>query len=222
MPSVPVDPAWDGWRQRLGADPIDEVAGMELLDFGGIDTAPLVPCETIEQAFVSAKKVGYPVALKVLGLDHKTEAGGLRLNLIDDGALAQAWSELTELRLPLALQKMTEPGVEVALGLINDPQVGPVVMIAAGGVAIELLDDKALAVPPVSLEAADRLLARMRINRLLTGFRGETPLARDRLLETIAAFSNLASQVGDSVNSIDVNPLIVTTDRVVAVDVYVI
>ena len=177
LPPVPVDPAWDGWRGRLRTIPVDEIAGMELLEFAGIDTAPLTPCETIEEALASAETVGYPVALKVLGLDHKTEAGGLRLNLIDDGALAQAWSELIELRLPLAVQKMTESGVEVALGLVNDAQVGPVVMVAAGGVAIELLGDKALAVPPVGLQVADRLLARLRIDRLLTGFRGEKPLA---------------------------------------------
>src|SRR4029453_18541517 len=120
-----------------------------------------------------AERIGYPVALKTAAASHKTEVSGVVLGLEDDDALSDAYRGMAERLGPAAtVQEMSEPGVEMALGVVSDPQFGPLVMVSAGGVLIETLRDRLLALPPLDETRARRLIARLRARPLLDGGRG--------------------------------------------------
>jgi hypothetical protein len=110
------------------------------------------------------------------------------------------------------------PGVELSLGLINDPALGPLIVVAAGGVLVEMLADHAVALPPVDQSGAHRLLGRLRAARLLDGVRGAPAADRDAVAGAIAALSTLAGELGDALTALDINPLICAPTGVVAVD----
>jgi len=113
-------------------------------------------------------------------------------------------------------------GIEIGLGTINDPQFGPVVMVAAGGVLIELLSDRAVAMCPVDATEAEELLASLKADRLLRGVRGSAPVNRQALVERIVKLSQIAWELRDSIDSIDVNPVIADADTALAVDALII
>jgi acyl-CoA synthetase (NDP forming) len=113
---------------------------------------------------------------------------------------------------------MAPQGVELALGMVRDPQFGPVVMVGAGGTLVELLGDRQTALAPFGPATARRLLDRLAIRRLLAGFRGAPPADLDLLCDVIARFSALAAEFSDVIAEIDVNPLICAGGMIVAVD----
>jgi acyl-CoA synthetase (NDP forming) len=215
---TPIDEEWDLWRRRLLARPLDEVEALDLVAAAGIPVAPLHRCQSLEGATAIAAEVGYPLAVKAVGLGHKTEEGGLRVGIDNARDLGVAWRALEELGHPLALQQMVDPGLEIALGLVNDSQVGPVVMVGAGGTLVELLEDREFVWPPLTYSAADAILSSLRLDRLLRGYRHSRPLAREQLIAAIVALSQLATAVGDLVSSLDINPVIVSEVGIVAVD----
>ncbi len=219
---VPAPPgSLDHWRNRLQAGILNDVEALDLLAEFGVPIEAMHRVPNMTKAIELAGRIGYPVALKTVGLIHKTEHDGLRLNLRNAESLSNAWRAMRSLELPLALQKMTPRGVEVAMGMINDPQVGPMMVVGAGGTLVELLNDRVVVAPPVDHEAANQILSRLRVGELLSGFRGGEPLPKAELLDALVAFSGLTYHVGDLVQSIDVNPLIVHGAGVAAVDAVV-
>jgi hypothetical protein len=112
-----------------------------------------------------------------------------------------------------------QPGVELALGLVRDPQLGPLVVVAAGGVLTELLADRVVALPPISRERAENLLQALRIRSLLDGWRGSAAVRVDAAVDAIIGMSRLAIELGDLLDALDVNPLVVSEAGAVAVDV---
>jgi hypothetical protein len=116
---------------------------------------------------------------------------------------------------------MAPPGVELALGIVRDEQFGPMVMVAAGGVLIEVLKDRRFALPSVDEEAARKLLDRLALRPLLDGVRGQPPADVGAIANAVARLSVLAEELGDCLNALDVNPLIAGPDGCVAVDVLV-
>jgi acyl-CoA synthetase (NDP forming) len=223
-PSSPSSPPadLDRWRLRLSQGILNDVEALDLLADFGIPIEPMHRVPNRATATALAREIGYPVALKAIGLLHKTEHGGLRLNLRNAEALAGAWRELRTLELPLALQHMSPPGLELTLGMVNDPQVGPVMMIGAGGTLVELVADRVFAVPPLDDAAAESLLRELRLYPLLAGYRGADRIDFEQLTGAVVAFSNLVHHLGDLLNSIDVNPLIVGPTGLAAVDAIVI
>jgi hypothetical protein len=117
---------------------------------------------------------------------------------------------------------MAPRGVELALGMVRDPQFGPVVMVGAGGTLVEFLDDRRTALAPFGPATARRLLDRLAIRRLLGGYRGAPAVDLDLLGTIIARFSVLAAAFADVVAEIDVNPLICSGETIVAVDALVV
>jgi len=113
-------------------------------------------------------------------------------------------------------------GVEVALGLWRDPLLGPLVLVAAGGALVELLAERSVALPPVDTERAAGLVDRLRLSELLAGHRGRPALATGSLVDAVVAFSRLAHELGDLLEAVDVNPLVVGPDGAVAVDALVV
>jgi acyl-CoA synthetase (NDP forming) len=117
---------------------------------------------------------------------------------------------------------MAPPGVEVALGVVRDPTFGPLVLVAAGGVLVELLHDRKLALPPIDEDAARRLIDRLAIRPLLDGLRGAPPSDVDALARAASRLSVLALELGDLIAELDVNPVIVSPSGCVAVDALIV
>jgi acetate---CoA ligase (ADP-forming) len=113
---------------------------------------------------------------------------------------------------------MAGPGVELALGVVADPQFGPLVMVAAGGVLVEVLRDHRFALPPVDHRQALGLLDRLAVRPLLEGVRGAAPADLDAVADAVARLSTLAVDLGPALVALDVNPLIAGPDGCVAVD----
>ncbi|MGB3388123.1 MAG: acetate--CoA ligase family protein [Pseudaminobacter sp.] len=214
------------WRLRLaGGGPLDEQEGLKLLADYGLTIARTVKCEAAEAALRAASEIGYPVALKTAmpGILHKSDVGGVRLGLADADALKAAYDDIARRLGPTVLvAEMAPKGIEIAFGIIRDPQFGPYIVVAAGGIWIEILKDRAVAVPPLSLEDAREIAGSLRINALLKGGRGTLPADMAALHEAIVRFSMLAADLGDLIDEMDVNPLLVSHHGCVAVDALVV
>ena len=211
-------------RLREATGPLDEAASLSLLEAWGLPAIPHVVVESPAEARLAGAKLGYPVACKTAtsGILHKSDNGGVRLDLANDEALLEAYRDLAGLLGPRALiAPMAKRGVELSLGMIRDPQFGPIVVVAAGGVLIELIDDRRAALAPFGRATARRLLDGLKIRRLLDGYRGVAAVDIDSLADIVAMFSVLAADLADLVAEIDINPLIAGRD-IVALDALVI
>jgi acetate---CoA ligase (ADP-forming) len=117
---------------------------------------------------------------------------------------------------------MAEPGVELALGVVVDPQFGPLVMVAAGGVLVEVLRDRRFALPPLDRERALAMLDRLAVRPLLDGVRGGRPVDLEAVADAAARLSVLAVDLGDRLAALDVNPLVAGPGGCLAVDALVV
>src|SRR5215210_8503970 len=153
---------------------------------------------------------------------HKTDLGGVKLGIEDPDALIDAYREMSSrLSASVVVQEMAQPGVEMALGIVHDPRFGPLVMVAAGGVLIETLGDRRLAMPPLNEARAMRLIDRLAAHPLLDGVRGAPPANAGSLALAMSRLSSLAWDLGDLIGALDINPLIVGPNGCVAVDALV-
>lgn len=181
-----------------------------------------------DEAVALARELGHPVALKIESPDlpHKTEAGGVRLNLQDDATVRSAFAEVMaaarafdrQARLDgVLVQKMAVPGTELVLGLERDPAFGPVVMVGLGGIFIEVLRDAVFGVPPLSQADALGMVGRLRSQQVLQGVRGQEPVDTGALAEAICAISRLA-MAHPEITELDVNPVFAGRGGITAVD----
>jgi acyl-CoA synthetase (NDP forming) len=214
------------WRARLGeGGDVPEIAALGLLAGYDIPTVDALPARSLDEAKLAAEKIGYPVAMKTAmpEIAHKSDVGGVRLNVADPEELRETYGELSERLGPIVtVAAMAPPGVEVALGIVRDATFGPLVVVAAGGVLVELLHDRRLALPPLDEDAARRLIDGLAIRPLLDGARGAPPSDVDALARAVSRLSVLAVELGDVIAELDVNPMIVSPHGAVAVDVLVV
>jgi acyl-CoA synthetase (NDP forming) len=149
--------------------------------------------------------------------------GGVRLYLDGPERLAAAYAELAGRLGPrVAVAAMAGPGVELALGVVADPQFGPLVMVAAGGALVEVLRDRRFALPPVDHGRALAMLDRLAVRPLLDGVRGAPPVDLDAVADAVTHLSALAIDLGDQLAALDVNPLVAGPDGCLAVDALVV
>jgi len=211
------------WRRRLreieGA--LSEIEARRLLAAYGILGPKELVAASAEAATKAAQRIGYPVALKILSPDirHKTEIGGVRVGLANEAQVAKAYDEVIaaaqrhhpQARLEGALiqEMMPAEAVEVIVGLVRDPDFGPVVAFGSGGIMVELLQDSSLRLPPLSQEEALEMIRETRGARLLQGFRGKPAADMDALTDTLVRLSQLAVDLGDLIAALDINPLMV-------------
>lgn len=214
------------WHDRLrGTAELGEDGALDLLADYGIAMPMRRLAATRDDAIAAAQAVGFPVALKTAapGIAHKTEAGGVRLGLADPASFAAAYDDVSRrLGREVLVERMVGPGTEIALGAVNDPQFGPYVMVAAGGVLIELLADRAFALAPIDTATARALIERLKVGRLLAGLRGAPPADVGALAECLARLSVIAAEHRDTIAEIDVNPVIAGPQGCVAVDALVV
>ncbi|HXJ63492.1 MAG TPA: acetate--CoA ligase family protein [Actinomycetota bacterium] len=213
----------DRWLHRL-EEPhgLDEVESLELLADYGVPVAAARHAASADEALEAAKAIGFPVAMKTAEHAHKTALGGVRLGVADEDAVRRAYEELRNLGERVTVAAMAPAGVEVAIGVVRDPQFGPLVMVAAGGVLIELLRDRRFVLPPVDRAAAMRAIDRLAVRPLLDGSPGVPPADLDALAGAMVGLSALAEDVGDRLDALDVNPVLCGPDGVLAVDALVV
>ncbi|HVW57886.1 MAG TPA: acetate--CoA ligase family protein [Rhizobiaceae bacterium] len=213
------------WRHRLAnGQPMDEAASLSLLGDYGIAIPRMAFVRTLAEARSVAEEIGFPVALKTAaeGISHKTDQDGVRLG-IDEKTLTPAYTDLAgRLGPQMIVAEMAPKGVEIAFGMVRDPQFGPYVVAASGGTWIEMMKDRALRLPPLSLQEAEAMISELRINPLLDGMRGMPPADRAAITEALARFSMMAADLGDLIDEMDVNPLLASARGCMAVDALVI
>ena len=189
----------------------------------GIQSAPERQAKNADEAVKAAAELGYPVVLKADGdIEHKTEAGAVKLDLRDGSAVRAACAAMTAAKNGFLVQAMVKGGVELVVGVKRDPQCGPVLLVGLGGVLVEVLRDTALALAPVGKMEARRMLERLRGYKLLQGYRGAPAADLDAVCEAIARISEFAADYADEVEEIDVNPLLARPDGAVALDALIV
>lgn len=217
-----------------GPRTLSEQASKELLEAYGIPVTRTYAAHTPPDAILAAHTAGYPVVLKILSPDitHKSDVGGVALNLANDEEVRAAFHRLVqsarkarpEARIDgVTVQRMAAAAHarELILGARRDPVFGMVMLAGLGGVAAEVLQDRALALPPLNERLARRMLESLRTWKLLQPFRGRPGVAVDRLIEILLRFSYLVAD-HPQIEEIDVNPLLATPDDVLALDARII
>jgi acyl-CoA synthetase (NDP forming) len=212
------------WQQQLSHNPessLDENAALALLnDFSiAVVRREIVTSET--ELLSAATTLGYPVVLKTAqpGINHKSDSDGVFVNVQSEQDLLQHYRDIESRLGPRALlSQMVGDGIEIALGTVNDSQFGPVIMVAAGGILVEFLADREMAMCPVNAAHAETMLSSLKVNRLLLGLRGRPAVNRQALIDAIVNLSRLAWVLQDSIAEIDINPMIANAGDAVAVD----
>ena len=209
--------------------PVAALAVRELLEGAGIETVACELAPDADAAVAAAGRLGYPVALKIDSLDilHKTDAGGVRLDLPDADAVRRACAEIIEsarrhrpgARMSgVIVQAMAAGGVEMAVGLKRDRGLGTVVMAGLGGIHVEVLKDVVFRPAPVTVAEASRMLDGLRGRALLDGARGAPAVDRAALARLISAVSCFGVAAGNRLDSLDLNPVLAGPSGAVAVD----
>lgn len=186
-----------------------------------------------DEAVASAERIGLPVVLKVASPDilHKSDAGGVHIGLADAGAVRRGYRGIMEAvaeRHPDArihgvlVQEMVQGGIETIVGVANRPPFGPVVAFGLGGVFVELLKDITFRLAPLDEACAAEMLEEIKGASMLEGYRGQPAANKEQLARAIARLSELAIQFSEDIEELDINPLVVKGDRVIALDALIV
>jgi acyl-CoA synthetase (NDP forming) len=199
------------WLERLAASqPLAGAESLALLEDYGLSVPAFAGVSGTEQAVAAAERIGFPVVLKTddPAVAHKSDVGGVVLGLASPDAVARAYEEMAPRLGRRVLVMATAPaGTELALGIVRDPLLGPVVVVGAGGVLVELLADRAVGLPPLDLTSAHRLLDGLAVRPVLDGVRGSPAADVGAVAAAVVALSTLAGELGEAVEALDVNPL---------------
>ncbi len=210
---------------------LSEAESRRLLVEHGVEVSPFVTGTTTDDVVTAADAdpaITYPVVAKLCGrgIAHKTERGLVRLRLADDEALRAACDELLAAARPddgdveLLVSPMVDGNRELIAGLHADPQFGMTVMVGVGGILAEAIRDVSFRLAPITELDAAEMIADLRTQALLGEFRGEPAIDRDALVGTLVALGRLGAG-RDDLASVDLNPLIISDGRPVAVDALV-
>ena len=195
-----------------------EAEAKRLLASAGIASAPEAECATAEQAVAAAEKFGFPVVMKILSPDilHKSEIGGVLLDVSDASAVRQGFSTLLQRAKAAApnariegvlVAKQLKGGVECILGIHRDPVFGPIAMFGLGGIFVEILKDVVFRRCPFGPDVAEDMIRSIKGALLLQGARGRKPADIKALAEMLSRLSAFAVAAGDRLQSIDLNPV---------------
>jgi acyl-CoA synthetase (NDP forming) len=196
-----------------------------LMATAGIAFVKASQVATLAEAKGRAKEIGYPVVLKALGSSRKSDQGGVKLGIQGEADLKAAFTEMKATLKPPAfsveLMAGATDGVELIIGVRRDPSFGPVVVVGMGGVYAEVLQDVAVALAPITQKAAEELIGSLRGAPLLLGARGRPALDVAAAAQAAVALSTLGSERTD-VAEMEINPLLVTRDGVLALDARIV
>jgi acetyltransferase len=193
-----------------------------ILEAYGIPAAQYRRASSAREAVTIACEMAYPVVMKIATppILHKTEAGGVMMDLRSDAEVRSAFKELQDRvgelkegdRFSVALQQMVSGAVETVIGMVDDPSFGPLIMFGLGGIYVEIMKDVSFRIHPVTDQGAREMIRSLKSYPLLTGFRGTQPVDLGMIEDTILRVSRLVKDF-DRFSEIDINPFIVSPDK---------
>lgn len=209
-----------------------ETEAREILEAYGLPVLKSVLAKSRKEAAEAANKIGFPLAAKIVSpqIIHKTDAGGVMLNLKGENEVSNAFEILianAKAYNPDAviegvlLSPMAKPGREVIIGMVKDKQFGPVLMLGLGGVFVEVLKDVSFRVAPITAADAKNMIDSLKGKALLYGIRGEAQRVLGAITDVLLKISKLVSE-NEEIDEIDINPLFVYEKGIVAVDARII
>jgi len=219
--------------RQSGRTLLTEAESKELLACYQIPTAPTFEAHSADEAVAKAGELGYPVVVKLLShsITHKSDVGGVKLNLSGAEAVRKAWRDIeTSVRdkagpehfLGVTVQPFFRAeGYELIVGSTVDAQFGPVMLFGTGGQLVEVFDDRALSLPPLTSTLARRLMEQTKIFKALQGVRGRKPVDLNALEALLVRFSQLVVEQR-WIKEIDINPLLASPDRLIALDARIV
>ncbi len=230
------DPDVDGARMIIeealskGRKQLTTLASKAVLTAFRIPVMPTMLAHSANEALIAAESLGLPVAMKIAAknISHKSDVGGVRLNIRSGQGVRTTYHEIMEAvkkHYPqveiegVTVEKMADMrnGRELFIGVIRDPVFGPAITFGAGGTQIEVLRDRAIALPPLNLNLIESMIARTRVAHLLDHFRNLPPIDHEALKRVLLRVSEMVCELPEIVE-MDINPLIATDQNAVAVD----
>ncbi len=211
---------------------ITEELSKSILKEYGVDVPPFALVTSEAEAVKKAKKIGFPIVMKVVSpqILHKTDVGGVKVGINSAGEVKKAFNDMHG-RLSkkkgvnvkgILLEKMVPKGVELIVGIQNDPQFGPVIMVGLGGIMTEVMKDVAFRMLPITTSDAKSMLNELKGSQLLKGFRGSEPVDLGMVAGMLARIGKLGMENADYINSIDFNPVVVYPKSHYVVDAKII
>lgn len=208
---------------------LTETEAKSVLSAFGIPVVRTCIATTEDEAIASAEREGFPVVVKLHSstITHKSDVGGVRLDLASADAVRTAWRSIAS-AVPAAdfggvsVQKMIRGGgIELILGATTDPQFGPVLLFGTGGTLVEVFQDRALVLPPLTRQIARRWIAETKIHKALLGVRGKPAADLDALADVLVSFSDMMLSERSIIEA-DINPLIATAGSIIALDARIV
>jgi acyl-CoA synthetase (NDP forming) len=202
-----------------------EPAAKRLFGLAGFDVPRFTFARTPEEAFRFAGEIGYPVVAKVVSprILHKSDVNGVAVGIADAVSLGEAFRRFQSLDgfLGMIVEDMVT-GIELILGAKIDFQFGPMILLGMGGTGVEIYKDVSLRMAPISEKDALAMIGGLKAQRLLTGFRGAERVDLKRLTGTLLSFSSVVMELGEWIESIDINPLLCSSRHCVVADARII
>ncbi|MDC7291031.1 acetate--CoA ligase family protein [Blautia schinkii] len=219
--------------RKTKTEGLSEYESLCFLEKHGVTIPPQAVAATAEEAVVAAKTLGYPLSVKIHSRDiqHKSDVGGVKLGIRNETELKKAFEDIMEScskKAPDAVLKgvllkpMLKPGTEMIIGVNNDKDFGPMIMIGMGGVFVELFKDVQLAPAPLSRKQALKMIHSLKSYPLLNGYRGSEKCDVEALAKLLVQISEMAAECKETVKELDINPVFVTPEGAAIADALLI
>jgi acyl-CoA synthetase (NDP forming) len=212
-------------KQLKSADSaLGEVESKQILSEYGIRVSTEQIANSLDQALEVADEIGFPVVLKTAaGATHKTEVSGIHLNLANPEELISAYKDLeSRLGTRVVVQEMVTEGVELLLGVIDDPQFGSLLMVGIGGILVEVMKDTQLIWLPTEAEKIEKAIRSLKFAEILSGVRGQEKSDLNAIVDSTLRLAHFALDCGDLIAELDINPLIAGPKGAIVVDALII
>ena len=211
---------------------LTEVESKDILEEAGIPTARARLASSAQEAAKIAREIGFPVALKIVSPDisHKSDVGGVKLGLKTQEEVTAAFDEIIAAAKKaqpkakvdgVSVQQMARPGVEVIMGMTQDPQFGPVLMFGLGGIFVEVLKDVSFRLVPIAARDARQMVQEIKGHPLLEGYRGQEPADIEALEKLLLRLSDFIEKHPE-ISELDLNPIFAYNDGALAVDARIV
>lgn len=223
------------YLQSFGRRVLTEYESKQLLSLYGIPVSKEVRVNSEEEAIKAAREIGYPVVMKIDSPDilHKTDAGGVRVNIANDEEAAKAYREIVDNArnykadatiLGVLVQEFVSGGSETIVGVTRDKQFGSTIMFGMGGIFVEIFKDSVFKMPPLGEQDAREMVTGIKGYPVLAGARGKAPKDVQALTDALLKISSLVMELGDHIEEMDINPLLVLPEGqgVKAVDALIV
>jgi acetate---CoA ligase (ADP-forming) subunit beta len=192
-----------------------------ILSLAGIDVPKFTWSKDLQSALAFASAIGYPVVAKIVSPEviHKSDVGGVVPNILDAGRLTEVFNSFGRMKgfAGMLVEEMLE-GIELIVGAKIDHQFGPVMLLGIGGTSVEIYRDTSLRMAPLRPQDIDGMIEDLKAHQLLEGYRGSEPVNKEALRRMLLSFSDLAMDLAETIDSIDLNPVFCSATRCTVAD----